>query len=85
MHVIPSTANVANATNPFFDYAQRHAFAMFPCQNGGKNAIIKWKSGSTFDRAQWDYWQSNHNNLAIDCTKSEILMSTSTLRKWIAM
>jgi hypothetical protein len=58
----------------FFDFAERHGFALFPCAQGTKRPILKWKSGSTRDRSQWATWQSNHNNLAVDCAKSGILM-----------
>jgi AAA domain/Bifunctional DNA primase/polymerase, N-terminal len=58
----------------FFDFAERHRFALFPCAQGTKRPILKWKAGSTHDRAQWATWQSEHNNLAIDCAKSEIIM-----------
>lgn len=58
----------------FFDFAERNGFALFPCAQGTKRPILKWKSGSTHDRDQWEAWQSEHNNLAIDCAKSEILM-----------
>jgi hypothetical protein len=58
----------------FFDFAEKNKFALFPCAKGTKRPILKWKSGSTHDRAQWVAWQSGHNNLAIDCAKSEILV-----------
>jgi hypothetical protein len=58
----------------FFDFAEKNRFALFPCAQGTKRPILKWKSGSTHDRALWETWQSEHNNLAIDCAKSEILM-----------
>jgi hypothetical protein len=58
----------------FFDFAERHRLALFPCAQGTKRPILKWKTGSTHDRAQWVAWQSEHNNLAIDCAKSGILM-----------
>jgi hypothetical protein len=57
-----------------FDYAEKSKFALFPCAQGTKRPILKWKSGSTHDCAQWVAWRSEHNNLAIDCAKSEILM-----------
>ncbi|MGY3120357.1 hypothetical protein ACVWXQ_004294 [Bradyrhizobium sp. S3.14.4] len=60
--------------NAFFDHAEKNCFALFPCAQGTKRPILKWKAGSTRDRAQWTAWQSDHNNLAIDCAKSEILM-----------
>jgi hypothetical protein len=58
----------------FFNLAESNAFALFPCKQGTKRPILKWKTGSTRDRAQWATWQSEHKNLAIDCAKSEILM-----------
>ncbi len=58
----------------FFDFAEKNRLALFPCAQGTKRPILKWKSGSTHDRAQWAAWQSEHNNLAIDCAKSEILV-----------
>jgi hypothetical protein len=58
----------------FFDFAEKNKFALFPCAQGTKRPILKWKAGSTHDRAQWVIWQSEHNNLAIDCAKSEILV-----------
>jgi Bifunctional DNA primase/polymerase, N-terminal/Family of unknown function (DUF5906) len=57
----------------FFDHAERHALALFPCAQGTKRPILKWKAGSTHNRAQWATWQSEHNNLAIDCAKSGII------------
>jgi hypothetical protein len=60
--------------NEFLDFAARHGLALFPCAQGTKRPILKWKAGSTHDRAQWETWQSEHNNLAIDCAKSDILM-----------
>lgn len=61
-------------SSELFDYAEKSNVALFPCAQGTKRPILKWKSGSTHDRAQWETWQSEHNNLAIDCAKSEILM-----------
>jgi len=58
----------------FFDFAEANRLALFPCAQGTKRPILKWKTGSTHDRAQWATWQSEHNNLAIDCAKSEIIM-----------
>jgi hypothetical protein len=60
-------------SSDFFDFAERHGFALFPCAQGTKRPILKWKTGSTHDRAQWEAWQSEHNNLAIDCAKSGII------------
>jgi len=57
-----------------FNFAEKSKFALFPCVQGTKRPILKWKAGSTHDRAQWAAWQSEHNNLAIDCAKSGILM-----------
>jgi hypothetical protein len=61
-------------SSEFFDYAERHGFALFPCAQGTKRPILKWKTGSTPDRARWATWQSEHNNLAIDCAKSGIIV-----------
>lgn len=58
----------------FFDFAEPNGFALFPCAQGTKRPILKWKTGSTHDRAQWVTWQSEHNNLAIDCAKSGIIV-----------
>ncbi|OSI66350.1 AAA family ATPase [Bradyrhizobium canariense] len=58
----------------FFDFAEKSNFALFPCAQGTKRPILKWKTGSTHDRAQWVTWQADHNNLAIDCAKSGIIV-----------
>src|SRR5665213_2180098 len=60
-------------SSEFFDFAQRHGLALFPCKQGAKTPILKWKTGSTHDRAQWEKWKSEHHNLAIDCAKSRLL------------
>ncbi|OSJ36761.1 hypothetical protein BSZ19_02640 [Bradyrhizobium japonicum] len=61
-------------SSEFFDFAQKSKLAIFPCAQGTKRPTLKWKTGSTYDRAQWVTWQSQHNNLAIDCAKSGIVV-----------
>jgi AAA domain-containing protein/bifunctional DNA primase/polymerase-like protein len=61
-------------SSEFFDYAEKNKFALFPCKQGTKRPILKWKTGSTHDRAHWATWQSDHNNLAVDCAKSGIIV-----------
>jgi hypothetical protein len=58
----------------FFDYAERNSFALFPCAAGTKRPILPWKKESSFDRKQWVRWSVEEHNLAIDCTKSGLIV-----------
>jgi hypothetical protein len=58
----------------FFDYAERHELALFPCAAGTKRPILPWKSESSGDRKQWVRWVADGHNLAIDCAKSGLIV-----------
>jgi hypothetical protein len=58
----------------FFDFAERHGLALFPCAAGTKRPILPWKKESSPDRKQWVRWAAEGHNLAIDCAKSGLVV-----------
>src|SRR6185437_3411765 len=57
----------------FFDFAERHGLALFPCAAGTKRPILPWKKESSPDRKQWVRWAVEGHNLAIDCARSGLI------------
>src|SRR5689334_18586363 len=70
--VYPETVAVATS---FFDFASRHSWTLFPCEPGTKDPVkgVSWKENGSTNPAQWQTWQSQGFNLAIDCAKSGII------------
>jgi hypothetical protein len=60
---------------PYLDWAERLRLALLPVRTDEtKKPAIKWKQGSSFDRAQHHAWLAQGYMLAIDAAKSGVIL-----------
>jgi RecA-family ATPase len=60
----------------FFEYAERHGFALFPLRPGTKDPFKDWEwtTDIATERTAWTAWTDTGNNLAINAGKSRLIV-----------